>query len=150
MNLLHSSLIEPIPPTFLRLEEIESLDLSYNKLEGEIPPQLIRLYSLVVFNVAHNNLFGKTPIRIAQFATFTESSCKDNLFLCRQPFPKVCYTNMPPSPMPTSMNNEGNGGFMYMEVFYVSFGVAYIMVLLVIGAIMHLNLYWRRAWFHFI
>uniref|UniRef100_A0A6N2K488 Uncharacterized protein n=1 Tax=Salix viminalis TaxID=40686 RepID=A0A6N2K488_SALVM len=111
-----------------KIKEIESLDLSYNKLEGEIPSQLIRLYSLVVFNVAHNNLFGKTPIRIAQFATFKESSFKDNLFLCRQPFSKVCYTDMPPSPMPTSMNNEGNGGFMDMEVFYVSFGVAYIMV----------------------
>ncbi|KAG5226193.1 receptor protein [Salix suchowensis] len=57
---------------------------------------------------------------------------------------------MPPSATPTSTNNEDNGGFMDMEIFYVSFGVAYIMVLLVIGAVLYINPFWRRAWFHFI
>ncbi|KAG5226224.1 receptor protein [Salix suchowensis] len=57
---------------------------------------------------------------------------------------------MPPSTTPTSTNNEDNGGFMDMEIFYVSFGVAYIMVLLVIGVVLYINPYWRRAWFHFI
>uniref|UniRef100_A0A6N2N0R5 Uncharacterized protein n=1 Tax=Salix viminalis TaxID=40686 RepID=A0A6N2N0R5_SALVM len=150
LNLSHNSLIGPIPPTFSRLKEIESLDLSYNKLEGEIPPQLTGLYFLAVFSVAHNNLSGKTPARVAQFATFEESCYKDNTFLCGQPLPKACGPDMPPSPTPTSMNNEANGGFMDMEVFYVSFGVAYIMVLLVIGAVLYINPYWRRAWFYFI
>ncbi|KAG5226259.1 receptor protein [Salix suchowensis] len=150
LNLSHNSLIGPIPSSFLNLNEIESLDLSYNKLEGEIPPQLIGLYFLAVFSVAHNNLSGKTPARVAQFATFDESSYKDNPFLCGQPLPKACDAVMPPSPMPTSTNNEDNGDFMDMEVFYVSFGVAYIMVLVVIGVVLYINPYWRRAWFHFI
>uniref|UniRef100_A0A2K1R6A5 Leucine-rich repeat-containing N-terminal plant-type domain-containing protein n=1 Tax=Populus trichocarpa TaxID=3694 RepID=A0A2K1R6A5_POPTR len=128
----------------------ESLDLSYNKLDGEIPPRLIELFSLEVFSVAHNNLSGKTPARVAQFATFEESCYKDNPFLCGEPLPKICGAAMPPSPTPTSTNNEDNGGFMDVEVFYVSFGVAYIMVLLVIGVVLRINLYWRRAWFHFI
>jgi len=150
LNLSHNSLTEPIPPTFWNLKEIESLDLSYNKLDGEIPPQLTELFSLEVFSVAHNNLSGKTPARVAQFATFDESFYKDNPFLCGEPLPKICGAAMPPSPTPTSTNNEDNGGFMDMKVFYMTFWVAYIMVLLVIGAILYINLYWRRAWFHFI
>uniref|UniRef100_A0A6N2MEB8 Disease resistance R13L4/SHOC-2-like LRR domain-containing protein n=1 Tax=Salix viminalis TaxID=40686 RepID=A0A6N2MEB8_SALVM len=150
LNLSHNSLIGPIPQAFSRLKEIESLDLSYNKLEGEIPPQLTGLYSLAAFSVAHNNLSGKTPARVAQFATFEENCYKDNTFLCGEPLPKTCGPDMPPSPAPSSTNNEDNGGFMDMQIFYVSFGVAYIMVLLVIGAVLYINPYWRRAWFHFI
>jgi len=150
LNLSHNSLIGPIPPTFWNLKEIESLDLSYNKLDGEIPPRLTELFSLEVFSVAHNNLSGKTPVRVAQFATFEESCYKDNPFLCGEPLPKICGAAMPPSPPPTSTNNEDNGGFMDMEVFYVTFWVVYIMVLLEIGAVLYINPYWRRAWFHFI
>ncbi|XP_034891251.2 uncharacterized protein [Populus alba] len=150
LNLSHNSLTGPIPPTFSNLKEIESLDLSYNKLDGEIPPRLTELFSLEFFSVAHNNLSGKTPASVAQFATFEESCYKDNPFLCGEPLPKICGAAMPPSPAPTSMNNEDNGGFMDMEVFYVTFRVVYIMVLLVIGAFLYINPYWRRAWFRFI
>ncbi|KAL9339855.1 hypothetical protein Peur_068870 [Populus x canadensis] len=150
LNLSHNSLTGPIPPTFSNLKEIESLDLSYNKLDGEIPPQLTELFSLEFFSVAHNNLSGKTPARVAQFATFEESSYKNNPFLCGEPLPKICGAVMPPSPTPPSTNNEDNGGFIDMEVFYVTFGVAYIMVLLVIAAVLYINPYWRQAWFHFI
>jgi Leucine-rich repeat (LRR) protein len=150
LNLSHNSLTGPIPPTFSNLKEIESLDLSYNKLDGEIPPQLIELFSLEFFSVAHNNLSGKTLARVAQFSTFEESCYKDNPFLCGEPLPKMCGAAMPLSPTPTSTNNEDDGGFMDMEVFYVTFGVAYIMMLLVIGAILYINPYWRQAWFHFI
>eukprot|EP00258_Populus_trichocarpa_P032555 XP_024448574.1 receptor-like protein 13 [Populus trichocarpa] len=150
LNLSHNSLTGPIPPTFSNLKEIESLDLSYNKLDGEIPPRLTELFSLEVFSVAHNNLSGKTPTRVAQFATFDEKCYKDNPFLCGEPLLKICGAAMPPSPSPTSTNNEDNGGFIDMEVFYVTFWVEYIMVLLVIGAVLYINPYWRRAWFHFI
>ncbi|XP_034906212.1 uncharacterized protein [Populus alba] len=150
LNFSHNSLTGPIPPTFSNLKEIESLDLSYNKLDGEIPTQLTELFSLEFFSVAHNNLSGKTPARVAQFATFEESSYKDNPFLCGEPLSKICGAAMPPSPTPTSTNNEDNGSFIDMEVFYVTFWVAYIMVLLVIGTVLYINPYWRRAWFHFI
>jgi len=150
LNLSYNSLTGPIPPTFSNLKEIESLDLSNNKLDGEIPPLLTELFFLEFFSVAYNNLSGKTPARVAQFATFEESSYKDNSFLCGEPLPKICDAAMPPSPTPPLTNNEDNGGFMDMEVFYMTFGVAYIMVLLVIFAVLYINPYWRRAWFHFI
>ncbi|KAG6741129.1 hypothetical protein POTOM_056617 [Populus tomentosa] len=150
LNLSHNSLTGPIPPTFSNLKDIESLDLSYNKLDGEIPPRLTELFFLEFFSVAHNNLSGKTPARVAQFATFEESCYKDNPFLCGQPLSKVCGAAMPPSPTPTLTTNKDNSGFMDMDVFYVTFGVAYIMVLLVIGAVLYINPYWRRAWFYFI
>jgi len=150
LNLSHNNLTGPIPPTFSNLKEIESLDLSYNKLDGEIPPRLTKLFSLEFFSVAHNNLSGKTPARVAQFATFEESCYKDNPFLCGQPLSKVCGVAMSPSPTPTLTTNKDNSGFMDMNVFYVTFGVAYIMVLLVIGVVLYINPYWRRAWFYFI
>ena len=152
LNLSHNSLTGPIPPTFSNLKEIESLDLSYNKLDGEIPPRLTELFFLEFFSVAHNNLSGKTPTRVAQFATFEESCYKENPFLCGEPLPKICGVVMPPSPTPssTNKNNEDNSGFVDMEVFYVTFGVAYIMVLLVMGAVFYINPYWRQAWFYFI
>uniref|UniRef100_A0A6N2M5I1 Leucine-rich repeat-containing N-terminal plant-type domain-containing protein n=1 Tax=Salix viminalis TaxID=40686 RepID=A0A6N2M5I1_SALVM len=131
-----------IPPNIGNLSKIKVLNLLHNGLIGPIPPTFS--------SVAHNNLFGKTLTIIAQSATFEESSYKDNSFLCGQPLIKACDADMPSSPMPISTNNNDNGGFMGMEVFYVIFGVAYIMVLLVIGAVLYINPYWERAWFHFI
>ena len=95
---------------------------------------------------------NKTLASGKQFATFEESCFEDNLnlFLCGQPLPKACDAVMPPSPMTTSKNNEDNGGFMDMEIFYVSFGVAYILLLLVIAVVLYKNPYWVRTWFHFI
>ncbi|KAG6794286.1 hypothetical protein POTOM_003528 [Populus tomentosa] len=141
LNLSHNGLTGPIPPTFSNLKEIESLDLSYNKLDGEIPPRLTELFSLEFFSVAHNNLSGRTPARVAHFATFDESFYKDNPFLYGEPLPKICGAAMPPSPTPTSTNNEDNGGFMDMEVFYVTFEVAFLIVLLVIVSVLYVNPY---------
>ncbi|KAF2310531.1 hypothetical protein GH714_013758 [Hevea brasiliensis] len=116
LNLSHNKLVGPIPPTFSNLKQIESLDLSYNNLDGKIP-QLTQLYSLAVFSVAHNNLSGKTPERVAQFATFEQSSYEGNPFLCGPPLPKSCY-NTSPSPPRTSTGEKEDNGFMDLGVFY--------------------------------
>ena len=63
------------------------------------------------FSVAHNNLSSKTLARVAQFAMFEENCYKGNPFICGEPLPKICGAAMPPSPMPTSTNNEDHGGF---------------------------------------
>uniref|UniRef100_A0A2C9UM17 Leucine-rich repeat-containing N-terminal plant-type domain-containing protein n=1 Tax=Manihot esculenta TaxID=3983 RepID=A0A2C9UM17_MANES len=83
------------PITFSNLGQIESLDLSYNNLEGKIPPQLTRLYSLAVFSVAHKNFSGKTSERVAQFATFDQNSYERNPLLCGLPLLKSCNNTSP-------------------------------------------------------
>nr|GEW23444.1 leucine-rich repeat protein [Tanacetum cinerariifolium] len=50
-----------IPEKIGDLKELESLDLSMNKLSGELPMSLSSLHSLSSFNVSYNNLTGRTP-----------------------------------------------------------------------------------------
>ncbi|CAL5401092.1 unnamed protein product [Camellia sinensis] len=151
LNLSHNNLFGSIPSTFSQLKQIESLDLSYNRLNGKIPSQLIELDKLEVFSVAYNNLSGATPDRKAQFATFEESSYEGNLFLCGLPLRTNCNKTVPTSTMSKGLERKiEDGGFIDMEVFYVSFLVSYIIALLGIVAILFINPHWRQAWFHLV
>ncbi|KAJ9175500.1 hypothetical protein P3X46_014050 [Hevea brasiliensis] len=150
LNLSYNGFTGPIPSTFSNLEQIESLDLSYNNLEGNIPFQLTKLNYLSVFSVAHNNLSGMTPERTQQFATFDASSYEGNPYLCGLPLPKNCTSSTESLSWPRASAMDEDSGFLDMNVFYASFTVSYIFVLLGIFLVLCINPQWRHAWFYLI
>nr|GMD72215.1 LRR receptor-like serine/threonine-protein kinase GSO1 [Ipomoea batatas] len=151
LNLSHNNLTGGIPITLSGLAKIESLDLSYNKLNGRIPAQLIALNFLAVFSVAHNNLSGPIPDRKAQFATFDASSYEGNALLCGPPLSNLCtHKELSPPQVLLHENGEEESNFMDMKSFYISFLIAYTVMLVTVVAVLCINPYWRRTWFSFI
>eukprot|EP00257_Ricinus_communis_P028215 XP_025015629.1 receptor-like protein 13 [Ricinus communis] len=151
LNLSHNSLIGSILTTFFNLSQIESLDLSNNKLQGSIPLELTKLYSLAAFNVSYNNLCSRIPEGVAQFGTFNESNYIGNPFLYGCPLLKNCNAReSPPSVSRASTHSSESMGLIDVEVFYMSFGVSYLMVLLGIAVVLYIISYWRRVWFYYI
>ncbi|KAK8332831.1 hypothetical protein V6Z11_A10G165300, partial [Gossypium hirsutum] len=130
----------------LELLSIESLDLSYNNLNGRIPPQLTEVTTLEVFSVAHNNLSGPLPDRKNQFGTFEESSFKGNPLLCGPPLNKSCHEGDSPG-TPSASSSEKEHGFLDMGDFYISFAVSFAIIFLAAIIVLYINPYWRRACF---
>ncbi|XP_059636209.1 cuscuta receptor 1-like [Cornus florida] len=141
------------------LDYMSGLDLSRNLLAGEIPSvigYLSEIHALnlshnnrIVFSVSHNNLSGRTPDQKAQFSTFEKSSYEGNPLLCGPPIHNTCTKIEPPSTLPHQYSSEEEG-FMDFGVFYVTFMVSFIIALLGVIAVLCIDPYWRRAWFHIV
>ncbi|KAF8019001.1 hypothetical protein BT93_H3777 [Corymbia citriodora subsp. variegata] len=150
LNLSHNNLTGHIPTSLSSLTKIESIDLSYNNLIGSIPEELTQLNSLEVFNVSYNDLSGAIPSK-NQFGAFDESSYYGNHLLCGLPLSNDCLTTININCSATkSCAKAKEEAFIDRETFYISFGVSYTMVLLVIPVVLFINPKWRQGWFHYV
>ncbi|KAK3439536.1 hypothetical protein EUGRSUZ_C04402 [Eucalyptus grandis] len=150
LNLSNNKLTGHIPTSFSSLTKIESMDLSYNNLIGSIPEELTQLNSLEVFNVSYNDLSGAIP-NTNQFGAFDESSYYGNHLLCGLPLSNNCSTTINVNCSITkSCMKAKDDGFIDGETFYISSGVSYITVLLVLPVVLFINPQWRQGWFHYV
>ncbi|KAK3444970.1 hypothetical protein EUGRSUZ_A00593 [Eucalyptus grandis] len=81
-----------IPPSLGHLQQLESLDLSRNHLNGTIPTQLSDLNFVSVLNLSFSELVGSIPAA-RQFLTFSASSFEGNSGLCGQQLGTKCPNN---------------------------------------------------------
>ncbi|KAK3439601.1 hypothetical protein EUGRSUZ_C04070 [Eucalyptus grandis] len=150
LNLSHNKLTGHIPMSLSNLTQIESIDLSYNNLIGSIPEELTRLNFLGVFNVSYNDLSGAIPNK-NQFGSFDESSYYGNHLLCGLPLSNDCSTTINVNCSATKSHKKAKeDGFIDGETFYISFGVSYTTVLLVIPIVLFINPHWQQGWFHYV
>lgn len=119
------------------MTNLESLDLSRNKLTGEIPMQIADgLIFLSFLNLSNNQLVGRIP-ELKQFATFSEDSYAGNKGLCGFPLKAKC-TSAQPAFEESSKNSENviDWNFISIELGFI-FGLG-----IVIGPLMFLKR-WR-------
>lgn len=89
LDLSKNSLTGPISDSLLRLDKLELLQLSDNKLNGSIPP--FNQTSLKAFNVSNNNLTGEIPTTTI-LQSFNQSSYLGNPGLCGEPISISCQS----------------------------------------------------------
>ncbi|KAH7515101.1 hypothetical protein FEM48_Zijuj11G0160400 [Ziziphus jujuba var. spinosa] len=94
------------------MQQLESLDLSRNRLNGEIPTSLSNLNFLAVLDLSHNHLVGRIPMG-TQIQTFSGDCFQGNEGLCGPPLTLNCpgdVTDMPPEPAHEARHsNYGSG-----------------------------------------
>ncbi|KAB1671257.1 hypothetical protein [Gossypium barbadense] len=99
------------------LKDLESLDLSQNKLSGKIPPQLTTLTFLEALNLSYNPLEGSIP-QGNQFSTFSNDSHRGNPKLCGPPLSKKC--NEVGLPMPPPPGEDGDSWFYALSTWKIA------------------------------
>jgi hypothetical protein len=140
LNLSHNALTDQIPPSLGKLRNLESLDLSSNKLSGKIPVQLASgLIFLSVLNLSFNQLVGQIPF-INQFGTFLENSYQGNKGLCGLPFKSKC-THEEPRLLPPTYEKSHLKSKIVIEWNYICAELGFVFGFgIVIGPLM----FWKR------
>jgi len=127
------------------LKNVESLDLSHNKLSGGIPYEFVGMTSLSVFNVAYNNLSGRVPFE-RQFSTFGTQCYDGNPDLCGEPLKRNCSTTNQLEPGHED-EKEDTRIIDSPLFFYAFFVVSYAFGFWVFFGILIINKNWRHIYF---
>ncbi|KAK2441377.1 receptor protein EIX2 [Trifolium repens] len=138
LNLYHNNLIGTIP----KRKNMESLDLSNNKLCGEIPQSMTLLNFLDYLNLSCNNFDGKIPIG-TQLQSFNASYIGN---------PKLC--GAPLNNCTTEEDNHKSRGHedsnSIRETLYLDMGVGFAAGFWGICGSLFLIRKWRHAYYRFV
>ncbi|XP_019101348.1 PREDICTED: receptor-like protein 12 [Camelina sativa] len=128
-----------IPMSFSNVTELESLDLSGNKLSGEIPQELRRLSYLAYIDVSNNQLIGRIP-QGTQIIGQPKSSFEGNRGLCGLPLEVSCLREDAPS---THELEEDEEGILEWRAAIIGYGPGVLFGL----AIGHVVALYKPGWF---
>ena len=124
------------------MREIESIDLSGNRLYGEIPQSFTSLTFLGQLNLSNNKLIGSIPSS-TQLQSFTASSFTGNE-LCGSPL-KKCTTTVATIPTPRHENGEHE-----VDWFYVSMALGFVVGFWSLIGPLLINRRWRYTYCRFL
>jgi hypothetical protein len=130
------------------LEDVESFDLSWNKLSGPIPSSISQLIFLSSLNLSSNLLSGEIPTG-NQLQTLNDPSIySNNLALCGVPLRIPCKSDTSST---TTLDgaNEANHRLKTLWLYYSVIAGTVFGFWVWFGALFFLKL-WRFAFFGFI
>lgn len=133
------------------LNNLESLDLSHNKLCGKIPESLAQVSTLDYLDLSSNHLSGRIPTS-TQLQSFNASSYRGNLELCGQPLTLVCPGDETFKGAPNSNEDYVEDGGESLDMSWLRMGIGVGFAVGFCGVCGNLLLYtsWRLAYFRFL
>ncbi|ONH94822.1 hypothetical protein PRUPE_7G032800 [Prunus persica] len=135
---------------YRKLELIETLDLSMNKIPGSITQSMVYLTFLNHLNLSYNNLSGKIPTG-NQFQTFVDPSIYEgNPGLSSCPLPIVCQDNEGAPQVPHGDGGEDDDSKLEKLQFIISLVIGLCTGFWGVFGTLAMKRSWRYAYFHFL
>ncbi|RWR87976.1 putative LRR receptor-like serine/threonine-protein kinase [Cinnamomum micranthum f. kanehirae] len=142
-------LLGKIPENINGLRQMESLDLSCNRLSGAIPDSLSQLTFLDLLNLSYNNFSGRIP-RGNQLDTIIDASISwGNPFLCGPPLLNQCPENETSHDSQSVVDQEESNDELLMHLLYISMVFGFIVGFWVVCGILIFIRSWRIAYYQF-
>ena len=119
-----------VPSSFDDLKNLESLDLSHNKLSGLIPQSLAKLQQLTMLDVSNNKFTGKIPVGTQMNMMNNPNFYANNNGLCGMQIQVPCPEDLSPTKRTkierkeTCFSWEGVG-IGYSVGLFVTIGILY-------------------------
>ncbi|KAI5345639.1 hypothetical protein L3X38_013516 [Prunus dulcis] len=136
-----------IPSRIGNLQELDSLDLSRNQINGRIPISISRINRIGYLDLSENNLSGKIPIG-TQLQTF-DYAYGGNPLLCGEPLPRTCPKEEK-GPGQSVLVNEDDKDGLITQGFYICMGLGFAIGFWGVCGTLLLNRSCRYTYFNFL